>query len=104
MGSRKEARKHKSGSSCFLRRIVRSSRTALIFFLSFSHWEDLYGSFVAAIGVYPDRAPGGDCHHWSVDFTFVAGRAKGSRSGESHAMPEQLQADGHRAAQLPRHV
>src|SRR5439155_6549057 len=63
-----------------------------------------YDSNTAKIRIYPDRTPGGDRHHRSVDLIAVAGRAEGPGSGQSHAVLEQLQADGSSPAQLPRYV
>src|SRR5713226_961577 len=63
----------------------------------------IYDSRISKIRVYPDRAPGGDCHHWSADLIAVAGGAKGPGSRQSHFMHQQHETDGLGSAQLPRH-
>src|SRR5947207_6822936 len=64
----------------------------------------IYVASCSKVRVYPDRTPGGNRHHRSVDFVAVAGGAKGARSRQPNPMLEQLQADGSGAAQLPRHL
>src|SRR5262245_22528466 len=47
---------------------------------------DCHDSHLSKIGIHPDRAPGGDRHHWSSDLPIVAGGSEGPGSGQSSAM------------------
>src|SRR6266851_657416 len=50
---------------------------------------------------YSNRVAGGDCHHWSVDFTPVARGAESPRGGQPHQLRQQLQADRVGHSQFP---
>src|SRR5438876_8383479 len=57
-------------------------------------------SFASPIGVYADRAAGGDRHHRRLDRAVAAGRAKGPRRRGTGALPKQPQTNRAGPAQL----
>src|SRR5437868_7882239 len=53
--------------------------------IHFIFWRENYDGLEAfSGGIHPDRAAGGDCHHWCFDCFVAAGGPKSPRGGQPY--------------------